>query len=121
MVRGKCLAPAELAQTLRNFHGTLRVTNGKVKSCIPVGLKERSKTGDAWTVSDDRSVLKYNFSTSIKSDGLDIQIDGDDAEVEFDLHIDKEQGPRLVFIGRNQQHPASNPFKLPAAPPKPKK
>jgi hypothetical protein len=109
------------AQTLRNFHGTLRVTDGKVKSVIPVGLKERTRAKDAWTVNDDRTVLKFSFSTSTKSDGLDIQIDGDDAEVEFDLQIDKEQGPKLIFLGRNQQHPASNPFKLPAAPPKPKK
>jgi hypothetical protein len=109
------------ARTLRNFHGTLRVTGGTVKSCLPVGLKERSKTGDVWSVNADRTVLKFNFSTLNKSDGLDIRIDGDEAEIEFDLHIGQQQGPRLVFIGKNQQHPPGNPFKLPAAPPKPKK
>jgi hypothetical protein len=51
---------------------------------------------------------------------LDIEIDGDDAQVEFDLHIDNQNAPRLVFIGRGEKHPPANPFTLPAAPPKPK-
>jgi hypothetical protein len=100
----------------RNFHGTVRVTNGKVKSCVSVGLKERSKTGDAWTVNEDRSELRFSFSTSTRSDGLDIRIEGDEAQLEFDLNIDKDRAPKLMHIGKNEQHPATNPFTLPAVP-----
>lgn len=104
---------------LRNFHGALRVTNGKVKSCLPVGLKERTKVKDAWTVNAERSELKFSFSTSTASDGLDIRIEGDEAQLEFDLNIDQDRAPKLFYIGRNEEHPARNPFTLPAVPPKP--
>jgi hypothetical protein len=104
----------------KTFHGALRVTGGTVKACVPIGLRERTKTIEGWSVNEDRTLLKFSFETSVKSDGLDIQIDGDEAEIEFDLHIDKEHAPRLVLIGKGQQHPAANPFTLPAAPPRPK-
>jgi hypothetical protein len=106
---------------LRNFHGTLRVTDGKVKSCVPVGLKERTKVKDAWAVNEDRSELKFAFSTSTASDGLDIRIEGDDAQLEFDLNIDQERAPKVIYLGRSEEHPAKNPFTLPAVPPKPPK
>lgn len=106
---------------LRNFHGVVRVTNGKVKSCIPVGLKERTKVKDLWTVNADRSELKFSFSTSTKSDGLDIKFEGDEAQLEFDLNIDQDRAAKLMYIGKNEEHPTRNPFTLPAVPPKPNK
>ncbi len=73
----------------RRFHGTMKVTDGTIASCISVGLKgDGKKSQDAWRVGPQRKVLEFDFRTSTASDGLDIRIDGDDAELEFNLLID---------------------------------
>src|SRR5215213_10112473 len=72
------------ASGTRHFHGTIRVEDGKIASCVPVGLKrDGKKTQDAWRVGPDRKELKFDFRTSTASDGLDIKIDGDSAELQF--------------------------------------
>jgi hypothetical protein len=104
------------ANGTRRFHGTVRVKDGTIASCIPVGLKDRQKTQDAWRVEPKRKELAFDFKTSAAADGLDIQIEGADAELEFDLLIDNEKKPRAVFLGKGQQHPGELPFRFKAAP-----
>jgi hypothetical protein len=104
------------ANGTRRFHGTVRVKDGTIASCIPVGLKDRQKTQDAWRVEPKRKELAFDFKTSSAADGLDIQIDGADAELEFDLLIENEKKPRAVFLGKAQQHPSEVPFRFKAAP-----
>jgi hypothetical protein len=107
------------AKKSRRFHGAIKVKGATIKSCVPVGIKKEQK--DAWSVNDDRSLLKFDFKTSTKSDGLDIKLEGDSGEMEFELAIDDDKRGNFVFIGNKEQHPPKNPFTLPAAPEKPKK
>jgi hypothetical protein len=106
------------AKVGRNFSGTIRVKDAKIKSCVPVGLKDRQKVGDAWQVNEARSELRFAFKTSKLSDGFDLVVEGDEGQMEFELAIDNQRNPRAVFVGKSQQHPDQNPFTLPAAPKK---
>ena len=109
------------AKVGRNFHGTIRVKDAKIKTFKSVGLKDKQgKNEDLWRVNDARSELTFNFRTGKLSDGLDFAVEGDDGQVEFDLHIDKQKNPNDIFVGKGLQHPDSNPFSLPAAPKKTK-
>lgn len=104
------------AKGTRNFNGTIRVTDAKIKSCLPIGLKndrQKKATMDAWRLSDDRSEVKFLFRTSTLSDGLDIVVDGD-GQIEFELLIDTQKNPRTVFLGKEGEHPSQNPFRFPA-------
>lgn len=105
------------AKGLRTFHGTVRVKDARIKSCLPVGLKDGRQKGqpDAWRVNDKRSELTFRFRTAAKSDGFDINIEGD-GQVEFDLGIDEQKKPQAVFVGRGKGHPAKAPFSLPVTP-----
>jgi hypothetical protein len=103
------------AKQTRNFNGTIRVTDAKIKSCVPVGLKndrQKKTTTDAWRLNDERSELKFAFRTSTLSDGLDIVVDGD-GQIEFELLIDTQKNPKNVFLGKKGEHPSQNPFRLP--------
>lgn len=103
----------------RNFHGAVRVKEAKIKTFKSVGLKDKQgKNEDLWRVNDARSELTFHFKTGKLSDGLDFVVDGDEGQVEFDLHIDKQKSPQAIFVGRGLQHPDTNPFSLPAAPKK---
>jgi hypothetical protein len=71
-------------------------------------------------ISDDRSKLDFSFRTAQLSDGFELRLDGEGGEIEFELMIDNQKNPRAIFVGRGLAHPDSNPFTLPAVPPKTK-
>lgn len=108
------------AQVGRQFSGTITVKGGTIKSILPVGTRKEVKQ-DGWRVDADRTTMKFAFKTGAKSDGFDMKIEGEEAKLEFDLSVGDRKNPKLIFIGRGEQHPGSNPFELPAAPVKPKK
>ena len=110
------------AKGARNFNGTIRVKDAKIKTYKSVGLKDGKQGGaaDMWRVNDERTELRFQFKTAKLSDGLDFVLDGEAGEVEFELNIDSTKNPRAIFVGRGLQHPGSNPFRLPAAPKKAK-
>ena len=105
------------AKGLRTFHGTVRVKDARIKSCVPVGLKDGRQKGmpDAWRVNDKRSELTFRFRTAAKSDGFDINVEGD-GQIEFDLAIDEQKKPQAIFVGGGKGHPDNVPFSLPATP-----
>jgi hypothetical protein len=86
-----------------------------------VGLDKQKKATDAWRVNAARSELQFDFRTGRLADGFDLEVQGDDGEIQFELMIDKESNPKTVFVGRARQHPDENPFSLPAVPQKAKK
>jgi hypothetical protein len=101
----------------RNFNGTIRLKDARIKSWLPVGLKkDRQKQGDAFRVNDERNELKFKFITAQLSDGFDLTVDGEEGQIEFELLIDTQKNPRAIFVGRALGHPNSNPFTLPAMP-----
>jgi hypothetical protein len=109
------------AKVGRNFTGTIRLKDAKVKSCLSVGLKKdnQKKTDiDRWQVNEARNELRFQFKTSTLADGFDLEVDGDDGQIEFELMIDNQKNPKAVFVGRGLQHPDTNPFSLPAIPKK---
>jgi hypothetical protein len=111
------------AKVGRNFHGTIRVKEAKIKSVLPVGLKnDRQKKGsqDAWRFNDARTELTFQFKTSQLSDGFALKLDGEEGQIEFDLQIDNQKNPRAIFVGKGEQHPDKNPFSLPVVPKKDK-
>jgi hypothetical protein len=110
------------AKVGRNFHGAVRVKDAKIKTFKSVGLKKdnQGKVEDVWRVNEARTELKFQFKTGKLSDGIDLVVDGDGGQIEFELNIDKQQNPRAVFVGRGLQHPATNPFTLPSSPKKAK-
>jgi len=107
------------AKGQRTFHGTISVKDARIKSCVPIGLKDGKQKGqpDAWRVNEKRTQLTFRFKTSTKSDGFDIDVEGD-GTIEFELAIDNEQKPQAIFVGENKRHPAKSPFSQPAAPAK---
>jgi hypothetical protein len=109
------------AKVGRNFHGTIRMKDAKIKSCRSVGLKndkQKKAATDAWRVNDARSELTFQFKTGQLSDGFDMVVEGDGGQIEFELLIDNQKNPRAIFVGRGEQHPDKNPFSLPATPQK---
>jgi hypothetical protein len=106
------------AKVGRNFNGTIRVKDARIKSCLSVGLKndrQKKTASDAWQVNAARTELKYEFRTGQLSDGFDFVVEGD-GEIEFELLIDTQKNPRAIFVGREGQHPSKNPFSLPVEP-----
>jgi hypothetical protein len=109
------------AKVGRNFHGTIRTKDARIKSCRSVGLKnDKQKKGatDAWRVNDARSELTFHFKTGQLSDGFDFVVEGEEGQLDFDLLIDDQKNPRAIFVGRGEQHPDKNPFSLGAMPKK---
>lgn len=107
------------AKVGRNFHGTIKLKDAKVKSCLSVGLKndKQKKTAtDSWRVNDARDELKFAFKTGQLSDGFDLAVEGDEGQIEFELLIDSQKNPRAIFVGRALGHPDQNPFHLQAVP-----
>jgi hypothetical protein len=106
------------AKVGRNFHGVVRVKDAKIKTFKSVGLKKdnQGKVEDVWRVNDARTELKFQFKTGKLSDGIDLILDGDAGQIEFELNIDNQKNPRAIFVGRGLQHPATNPFSLPSSP-----
>jgi hypothetical protein len=111
------------AKGFRNFHGTIRVKDARIKSSVPVGLKkdkQKKAATDGMRISDDRSKLEFNFRTAQFSDGFELRLDTEGGEIEFELMIDNQKNPRAIFVGRGLEHPDSDPFTLPAVPQKAK-
>jgi hypothetical protein len=108
------------AKGARDFEGAIKVKDAKIKSCVSIGLKEGKQKGrpDLWKVNGSRSELTFQFRTGTKSDGFDLVVEGEEGQIEFDLSIGGKKNPKAVFVGRGLQHPAENPFSLPAAPKK---
>src|SRR5262245_5444078 len=109
------------AKVGRKFTGTIRLKDAKVKSCLSVGLKndnQKKTSTDAWQVNAARNELKFQFLTSKLADGFDLEVDGDEGQIEFELTIDNQKNPNWIFVGRGLQHPDKNPFSLPAIPKK---
>jgi hypothetical protein len=110
------------AKVGRKFSGTIRLKDAKIKACLPVGLKDKGqkKTAtDAWQFNEARDELKFQFLTGKFSDGFRLIVDGEEGEIEFDLTIDMAQkNPKNIFVGKGEQHPSENPFRLPAKPKK---
>ena len=106
------------AKAGRAFAGVIRLKDAKVKSCVPIGLRDGKQKGVADMVkfNDDRSNVKFTFRTGQFSDGIDLVVDGDAGQIEFELTIDGKQNPKAIFIGSGKQHPTSSPFTFPAAP-----
>ena len=103
----------------RRFHGTIHVKDGTVASTISVGIERgKKKKEDAWKVGPARKQLTFDMKTAQLADGFDFRIDGDTAELEFDLSIDNRKPANRVFIGREGQHPKAVPFTLKAVPEK---
>jgi hypothetical protein len=102
----------------RNFHGTIRVKEAKIKSCVPIGLKDGKQRGvtDAVKFNEARTELKFAFKTGKMSDGFDLAVDGEAGQIEFELAIDNQKNPKWIFVGRALGHPAENPFSLPTMP-----
>ena len=107
------------AKGLRTFSGAVRVKGARIKSAVPVGLSDGKQKGkpDAWRVNEKRSELTFRFRTAAKSDGFDIDVEGE-GTIEFELAIDGEQKPQAIFVGAKKRHPQSAPFVLPATPTK---
>ncbi len=107
------------AKGLRTFHGTVKVKDARIKSCVPVGLSDGKQKGkpDVWRVNEKRSELTYRFRTSARSDGFDIVLEGD-GQIEFELAIDGEQKPQAIFVGQKKRRPEKSPFSQPATPAK---
>jgi len=108
------------AKAGRDFQGTLKVKDAKIKSCLSIGLTEGKQKGrvDQWKVNGARDELTFQFTTGNKSDGFDFVVEGEDGQIEFDLSIAGKKNPKAVFIGRGLQHPQEDPFSLPATPKK---
>ena len=106
------------AKVGRAFAGVIRLKDAKVKSCVPIGLRDGKQRGVADTVkfNDERSNVKFSFRTGQLSDGIDLVVDGEEGQIEFELTIDGKQNPKAIFIGSGKQHPTSSPFTFPAAP-----
>jgi hypothetical protein len=62
--------------------------------------------------------LKFQFLTSKLSDGFDLEVDGEEGQIEFELLIDTQKNRNWIFVGRGLQHPDKIPFSLPAIPKK---
>jgi hypothetical protein len=111
------------AKGARNFSGTIRLKDAKIKSCVPIGLNDGKQKGftDAFKFNDARSELKFAFRTANLSDGFDLAVDGEEGQIEFELNIDTKANPKAIFVGRGRQNPGANPVTLPAMPQRKKK
>ena len=69
------------AKVGRAFAGVIRFKDAKVKSCVPIGLRDGKQRGAADTVkfNDERNNVKFSFRTGQLSDGIDLVVDGEDA------------------------------------------
>jgi hypothetical protein len=103
------------AKGARNFHGTIRVKEAKIKSCVPIGLTD-GKQRDAVKFNEARTELKFAFKTGKLSDGFDLALDGEEGQIEFELLIDNQKNAKWIFVGRALKHPSATPFSLPAMP-----
>lgn len=106
------------AKGARNFTGSIRLKDAKIKSCVPIGLTDGRQKGkvDAVKFNDARNDLRFSFKTGTLSDGFDLAVEGDKGQIEFDLSIDGKRNAKTVFIGSGKRHPSKTPFSLPATP-----
>jgi hypothetical protein len=67
-----------------------------------------SRTNDHITHVDDQ-LIRWNTRTDDDIDGFDFKAD-DVRALTFDLKINGDSRPLSVEVGRNNVHPADNPF-----------
>ena len=67
------------------------------------------KTADHITRVDGKT-LRFSTRTNDDIDGFDFKVKGPVERLRFTLQIDGKSRPVDVYIGRNNEHPADNPF-----------
>jgi hypothetical protein len=97
----KVVRPGRPARVVRGPAGRLRVAPGR-------GAVVTSRTNDHITQVDDQ-LIRWNTRTDDDIDGIDFEVD-DVRTLTFDLKINGDSRPLSVDVGRNNVHPADNPF-----------
>jgi hypothetical protein len=97
-----------------HFKGHIEVKGGEIEEVKPVKLEHN----DHWKAEGTK--ITFDFSTKGGEDGIDWKVKGGkETMLEFSLHIG-EKDPTFVadriHIGKENAHPASDPFELPAHP-----
>ena len=115
------LRSAATKRGLIKFEGTVRVINGELRRCRPIGLDSKGKYADQWSLDKERRELKFMFWTAQVFDGFDFNVAPRTAELEFELKVGGREQPKRIFIGGKGQHPPKVRFTLPAAPEPPAK
>jgi hypothetical protein len=97
----RVVRPGRPARVVRGPAGRVRVAPGR-------GPVVASRTNDHITHVDDQ-LIRWNTRTDDDIDGFDFKAD-DVRALTFDLKINGDSRPLSVEVGRNNVHPADNPF-----------
>jgi hypothetical protein len=98
------------------FSAVVRVKNGKFKSHVKMGFEKKGGS-DQFAVNADKTEMRFTLTTHGKADGVNFEVEGDEAIVEFDLAVNGNKSPERIAVGMNKRHPKQNPFRLPNNPP----
>jgi len=111
------LRTAATADTVRKFHGTIKLTGGTFNKLRTIGFERKGKYADLSKVNASRTQVNFTIYTSSSFDGYDFTIKGDpDAKVEFELFRGGRKFPKEIFVGGEGQHPPGNKLSFPADP-----
>jgi len=103
--------------------GEIRVDGGKFVNVrnlerLEGGGRKRQKNVDVGWISPEKKIIRFKFITAGLVDGFDFDVEGDNAEVSFDLNVDGTGEVRRIHIGKDGEHPPGMKFLVPAHGPK---
>ncbi len=101
------------------FSGSIDIVGGKLTKIsnfenLEAGAKPRF--ADRGKFNKAKTQITFKFTTSIKRDGFDFQVDESAKQVRFKLKIDGKLRPRRVLIGAAGQPAPTDVLLLPAHP-----
>lgn len=106
-------------QDRSTLSGEIRVDGGKFVNVrnlegLEGGGRKRQKNVDVGWISPEKKIIRFKFVTAGLEDGFNFDVEGDNAEVSFDLNVDGTGEARRIHIGKRGEHPPGMKFLIPA-------
>ena len=110
------------AKVKHHFQGSITVDGGTIEAAHSLRLEKEGKLADHWRLDmPGRQKLAFDFKTDEGVDGIDFKVSASAKTIHFNLLIDGKHQAKKILIGQDNDHPAQDPFTLPAHPGKKKK
>ena len=100
-----------------HFRGVVSVKGGEFADVKAFRLEGKGAQKDLFIEGPEHHVINFDFSTKGSIDGVDFRVKGKEPMLSFTLMIGEKE-PKFesgrIFIGKNGDHPSTNPFEIPA-------
>lgn len=98
-----------------HFRGVISVKGGEFVELRGFKLERKGPQRDLFIEGPEHHIINFDFSTKGSIDGIDFRVKGKEPMLTFTLEIGEKEPkfePGRIFIGKNGDHPSTNPFEI---------